>query len=127
MLQSNQAPTPGLLKPVHPRAHAPQQKRLPQWEAHAPQLGTGPACHQPEKSLHSKEDPAQPKLNKYIFKNVKHNKWLTEPLLGIYIPDMLNKYAKYMHKDIQHCTMYNIKKPEESLKTNKRSPTGLKN
>lgn len=50
--------------------------------------------------------------------------WLTEPLPGIYIPDILNKYAKYIRKDIQHSTIYNIKKLEKNLKTNKRSPTG---
>ena len=42
-----------LLKPMCPRACAPQEKPL-QGEAHAPQL---------EKSLCSNEDPAQPKTN----------------------------------------------------------------
>ena len=32
-----------LLKPVHSRAHATQEKSL-QWEAHAPQLKSSPAC-----------------------------------------------------------------------------------
>ena len=27
-----------LLKPLHPRARAPLQEKLPQWEVHAPQL-----------------------------------------------------------------------------------------
>ena len=36
-----------------PRAHAVQQEKPPQWEAHAPQL---------EKSPHSNEDPKQVKM-----------------------------------------------------------------
>ena len=34
----NEACVPQLLKPVHPRAHGPQQEMQWHWEAHAPQL-----------------------------------------------------------------------------------------
>ena len=57
-----------LLKPAHPRARALQQEKLPRWDAWAPQLESSPHSWQPEKSPHSKEDPAQPKINlKNIF------------------------------------------------------------
>ena len=49
-----------LLKPTCPGVCASQEKP-PQWEAQAPQL---------EKSLSSKEYPAQPKINKIIFKKL---------------------------------------------------------
>ena len=38
MLQGNQAHVLQLRKPTHPTAHAPQQKKPLQWEAHALQL-----------------------------------------------------------------------------------------
>jgi len=41
-----------LLKPLHPRACAPQQAKPPQWEAPEPQLESGPDSLQPEKSPH---------------------------------------------------------------------------
>ena len=47
---------------MHPRAHAPQQKPL-WWEASVPQLEGSRRSPQLEKSLHSKEEPAQPKTN----------------------------------------------------------------
>ena len=53
MPQSNWAHVPQLLS-LCSRAHALQQEKPPQWEAHRPQL---------EESLCSKEDPAQPKIN----------------------------------------------------------------
>ena len=31
-----------LLKPEHPRAHAPKQEKPPKWEARVPQLESGP-------------------------------------------------------------------------------------
>ena len=46
-----------LLKPVHPRAHAQQQEKIPQWK---PQPESSPHSPQLEKSLPSNEDPAQP-------------------------------------------------------------------
>ena len=46
-----------------PRAHAPQQEKpCNEKSAHHNEEQL-----QPEKSLCSKEDPAQPKINKYIF------------------------------------------------------------
>ena len=51
---------PQLLKPAYSRACAPKQEKPPQREALAPQL---------ESSLHSSEDPAQPKLKILINKN----------------------------------------------------------
>ena len=50
-----------LVKPVRSRVPAPQQEP-PQWEAFVPQL---------EKSPHSNEDPAQPKINKQKIKKKK--------------------------------------------------------
>ena len=51
-----------LLKPMHPRAQAPQQEKPPQWEALPPQLESSPHSPQLEESLHSKEDPAWSKI-----------------------------------------------------------------
>ena len=45
-------------------AWAWQQKQPPQWEAYRLQLESGPLSLQLEKSPCSKEDPAQPKINK---------------------------------------------------------------
>ena len=52
-----------ILKPVHPRACVLQEK-LPQWEGLAPQFESSPCSLQVEKSPHSNEDPAKPKVNK---------------------------------------------------------------
>ena len=41
---------PQLLKPEHPRAHALQQEKRPQWEAHAPQRKSRPRSPQLEKA-----------------------------------------------------------------------------
>ena len=64
---------PQLLSPrataaeVHvPGAHAPQQERPPQWEAHAPQRGVAPAHRGWRGPAISSEDPTQPKINKFI-------------------------------------------------------------
>jgi len=55
-----------MLKPAHPRAGAVQQKLL-QWEACTPPLERSPCLPQLEKSPRSNKDPAQPKINKYLF------------------------------------------------------------
>ena len=54
-----------LPKSTAPRAHAPQPEAPGQWEACTPQLESGPRSPQLEKSLCSKEDPAQPQIHKY--------------------------------------------------------------
>jgi len=54
-----------LLKPMHPKACAPQQKEPPQWEAWAPQLERSPCSLQLERAQ-ATEDVAQPKINKII-------------------------------------------------------------
>ena len=46
------------------RACAQQQENSLQWEAHTPQLDSSPHWTQLEKSLCSKEDPAQPEILK---------------------------------------------------------------
>ena len=46
------------------RAHALQQEKPLHWEAQAPQLKSSPHLPQLEKSPCSKEDPAEPKMNK---------------------------------------------------------------
>ena len=51
------------LKPTWPRACAPQQEKLPQWEARAPQQRVAPARRNWRKPMHSNEDPTQPKIN----------------------------------------------------------------
>ena len=47
-----------------PRAHAPQQEKLPQREACALQLESSPPSSKLGKSLSSNEDPAQAKKKK---------------------------------------------------------------
>ena len=42
-----------LLKPACPRAHATQQEKLLQWEAHVPQLESSPWSQQLEKNVHA--------------------------------------------------------------------------
>ena len=56
-----------------PRAHALQQERPPQWEAHVPQRGVAPAQHNQRKPTHSNEDPMQPKLKKTNKQTNKQN------------------------------------------------------
>ena len=46
-----------------PRARAPQQEKLPQWEAHTPQQRVAPACCN-QRKLVQQEDPTQPKEKK---------------------------------------------------------------
>ena len=58
---------PQLLKPVHHRAATREVNGM---RSHAPQLVSGSCLPQLEKTLHSKEDPAQPK-NKSFFKRNK--------------------------------------------------------
>ena len=47
-----------------PRACASQKEKPPQWEVCAPQLQSSSCSLQLEKSPHSSEDPAQPKISK---------------------------------------------------------------
>ena len=56
-----------LLKPTPPKAHALQQGKTPQWEAHTLQLESNSCSLQLEKSPHSNEDAAQPKINRWKF------------------------------------------------------------
>ena len=53
-----------LLKPMCPRACAPQQGKPQQWEACTQQLESNSRSLQKEKSPHSNEDLAQPKMHK---------------------------------------------------------------
>ena len=53
-----------LLTPSCPTASALQQEKPLQSEVRAPQLERSPLSLQQEKSPHSKEDPAQPQINK---------------------------------------------------------------
>ena len=57
---------PQLLKPGHPRAHALQQEKPPQWEARAPQRRVAPAHRQLEKATRSNKDPTQPKKETWL-------------------------------------------------------------
>ena len=52
-----------LLKHVHSRTYAPQEKP-PQWEACALHQRVVPARHNKRKPVRSNEDPTQPKVNK---------------------------------------------------------------
>ena len=52
-----------------PRARAQQEKSL-QWEVHAAQLESSPCSPQLEKSPWSNEDSAQPKINKFLKRDV---------------------------------------------------------
>ena len=64
------AHTPQILKPVHPRAYALQQKKPPQWEACAPQWRVAPARCNERKPAGSNENPV---MNKLInFKNLNN-------------------------------------------------------
>ena len=60
------ARVPQLLKPVCPRACAPQQEKPQQWEACSPQRRVAPARRNWRRPVHSNEDPKQPKINKEI-------------------------------------------------------------
>ena len=55
------------LKPVHLRARAARRKKPPQRGLELPPLA------EPEKSPHSKEDPAQPEINKSLKKKASAN------------------------------------------------------
>ena len=56
------AQVPQILKPKHPRAHAPQQEKLLQKEDLTPQLESGPLLAATrENPIRSNEDPAQSK------------------------------------------------------------------
>ena len=60
------AQKPQLLKPAHPRAHALQQEKPCQWEAHAPPLESRVCSLQTEKSPHDHRDPAEPKTSNFL-------------------------------------------------------------
>ena len=64
--QSSWAHVPQILKPVCPRANAPQQEKPPQWAACTLQLESSPCSPQLEKNPLSNEDWAQLK-NIYIY------------------------------------------------------------
>ena len=49
----------------HPKAHALQQKKPPQWEVQMPQLESSPLALQLEKALLQQERPSTAK-NKYV-------------------------------------------------------------
>ena len=73
------------LKPLHPRAHVPQQEKPAQWEVRASQLGSSPWPLQLEKSWHSNEDPAQLKIyiDKFWLKKKKKILWLVYGTQGV--------------------------------------------
>ena len=50
-----------LLKPTAPTAHALQQEKLPQWEAHAPQRRTAPTCSKLKKAQEQQQRPSTAK------------------------------------------------------------------
>ena len=54
-------------KPGYPRVHAPQQNRPRQWETRAQWLERNSLLLQLEKSPHSNDNPAQPKINICIY------------------------------------------------------------
>ena len=71
------SPGPATPEPTRPRVHAPQKEKVPQWEAHVPQLESSPCSLQQEKGLVQK-DTRQPKRNKlinniYYWKNIELN------------------------------------------------------
>ena len=78
----------GATKPVHhncwtsalepiesccPRAHALQQEKPQQWEAHAVQWTAGPSLLQLEKAHTQQRKPSTAKINKIIYKKIKTN------------------------------------------------------
>ena len=50
---TTELPCRQLLRPACPRTHAPEQEKLPQWEALAPHLESSPCSPQLQKSPHS--------------------------------------------------------------------------
>ena len=82
---------PQLLKPAWPRAHALQQEKSPAMRSCALQPAL-PHSPQLEKSRHSNEDPAQPKISKWNYK--KEKKWLNVPLNKI-IPQLYPKLSSF--------------------------------
>ena len=62
---------PRLLKPAHPRAHAPQQEKPRQWEARVPQRTVAPHLLQLEKTQEQQQRPSAKWINKYIFFNAE--------------------------------------------------------
>ena len=62
------AHVPQLLKPACPRARALHQEQPPQWKPCTPQLESSPHSLQLGRSLCSNKDPAQPRINKIIYK-----------------------------------------------------------
>ena len=54
-----------------PKAHALQQEKPVQWEAHALQQEQTLLATTRESPMHSNKDPEQLKINKYIFKREK--------------------------------------------------------
>ena len=61
---------PQLLKPAHPRTHAPQQEKLPQWEAHRLQPEE-PHRLRLQKSPSGSEESAQPRETENILSVLK--------------------------------------------------------
>ena len=57
-----------------PKARAPQQAKLLQWEACTPQQGVAPGHCNYRKPTHSNEAPRQPKINKFFLKLLKKKK-----------------------------------------------------
>ena len=64
------SPRPAAPGPVCPGARAPRQEKPLQWDARTPQLESGPYSPRPG-TRRGSEDPAQPKINKYLI--VKKN------------------------------------------------------
>ena len=60
------SPYPAATEAHAATAHALQQEKPPRRETRAPQLESSPHLPPQEKSPHNDEDPAQPKINKYI-------------------------------------------------------------
>lgn len=68
---------------MHPRACAPQQKKPPRWETCAPQLERNPCWTQLEKSPHSNQDSAQPKI-KWFVEVALHRRYVSYPFMNIF-------------------------------------------
>ena len=94
---------PKLLKPKSPRSHALQQKKLLKWYTYAPQLKRCPHSLQAEKTLHSNEDPAEPRRNSRKIKKTLGStcSWVVMRFvfqgigcsLGIKLMDTVNVYT----------------------------------
>ena len=63
---------PQLPKSIGPRAHAAREVTAMRSLYTATE--NSPSSPQLEKSLHSNEDPAQPKINAYVSKSLKKNR-----------------------------------------------------